>query len=149
MPLNKDGSVHHVAPEDGSAIDKIWTCRLSGRTEMSFADALDSETNLQKILQLDFAAEWEKASLQRIHHSRLEISRLAERCVQTLEDSRIELGETVYYEPKKGKSYHCKVIQGIYFNFVFTCINRIHNYTNIIILIYKTESMIFCKDLHQ
>ena len=117
MPLNKDGSVHHVAPEDGSAIDKIWTCRLSGRTELSFADALDSETNLQKILQLDFASEWEKASLQRIHHSRLEISRLAERCVQTLEDSRIELGETVYYEPKKGKSYHCKVIQGKYFNF--------------------------------
>lgn len=111
MPLNKDGSVHHVAPEDGSAIDEIWTCRLSGRTDMSFADALDSEANLQKILQLDFAAEWEKASLQRIHHSRLDISRLAERCVQTLEDSRIELGETVYYEPKKGKSYHCKVIQ--------------------------------------
>ena len=43
---------------------------------------------------------------------RLEIDKLAERCLCTLEKSKLEIGESAWFEPKKGKSYPCKIIQG-------------------------------------
>ena len=67
---------------------------------------------MRKILEIDFAAEWEKVVLHRIHHSKLDIDRLAERCLKSIENSTLELGESVFFEPKKGKSFPCKIIQG-------------------------------------
>ena len=77
--------------------------------EKYFIKAKDSEDSLRKALQFEFAAEWEAATLKRIHHSRLDIDRLATKCLKTLENEKIEVGETVWYKAKKdGQGRPCK-----------------------------------------
>ena len=50
------------------------------------------------MLQFEFADEWEGIALKRIHHSRLDIERLASKCLKTLENEKIEVGESVWYK---------------------------------------------------
>ena len=68
--------------------------------------AKDSEESLRKVLQFEFADEWEGIALKRIHHSRLDIERLASKCLKALENEKIEVGESVWY--KAGFFYRCR-----------------------------------------
>lgn len=43
--------------------------------------------------------------LGRIHHSRIELDKLAERCVKYVERMECKLQEQVWFEPRKGKSF--------------------------------------------
>ena len=50
---------------------RIWTCRISGRTDMTHVEATVSESNLAARLRQEFNEHFEPAILRLIHHCML------------------------------------------------------------------------------
>ena len=91
MPV-KDGKL--FCTNDGPDESRAWTCRLSGKEDLIFSEAVKSEEKYRQILMENFPLEFEASTLTSIHHSRLDLDKLAERCVKRTE--RMECKDAVF-----------------------------------------------------
>lgn len=94
MPV-KNGEEFHQW--DGDIDEPIWSCRLSGNEKLFFAQAQESEATCRKQLQENFPAELEGLVLKKIHHSSLDLDKLAQKCIKVVETSELRRGEEVFY----------------------------------------------------
>ncbi|CBY30783.1 unnamed protein product [Oikopleura dioica] len=77
--------------------DPVWSCRLSCNEGMTFSQAQNCEEQQRKILQNSFPGEFEEHLLKKIHHSFLDLEKLAQKCVKMIDSSALKRGEEVLY----------------------------------------------------
>jgi len=75
--------------------DPVWSCRLSCNEGMTFSQAQNCEEQQRKILQNSFPGEFEEHLLKKIHHSFLDLEKLAQKCVKMIDSSALKRGEEV------------------------------------------------------
>ena len=93
MPV-KEGFI--FSEWDGSEKDEpVWSCRLSCQEGMTFAQAQNCEEQQRKILQNSFPGQFEEQLLKKIHHSFLDLEKLAQKCVKMVDSSELKRGEEV------------------------------------------------------
>jgi len=81
---------------DGQEKDEpVWSCRLSCIEGMTFSQAQNCEEQQRKILQNSFPGEFEEQLLKKIHHSFLDLEKLAQKCVKMIDSSALKRGEEV------------------------------------------------------
>ena len=95
MPV-KDGVIFSEW-EGQESEEAVWSCRLSGDGGMTFSQAQNCEEQQRKILQNSFPGEFEEQLLKKIHHSFLDLEKLAQKCVKMIETSALKRGEEVSF----------------------------------------------------
>ncbi|KAF7260202.1 hypothetical protein EG68_03654 [Paragonimus skrjabini miyazakii] len=64
----------------------VWTCRVTGKTNMTYRDAAKSEANSYRILKKNFPKFFERPLLERVHHSTMSLDALVHFCWTSLQE---------------------------------------------------------------
>ncbi|XP_033102198.1 tyrosine-protein kinase BAZ1B-like [Anneissia japonica] len=88
-----------------------WTCRCTGKSNLTFREALDSERTAEEALQDLFPTHFEKIACELSHHSPLSLDHLTEQIVDKISQTFV-VGELVELKVKvKSKVIRGKILK--------------------------------------
>ncbi|XP_077978529.1 LOW QUALITY PROTEIN: tyrosine-protein kinase BAZ1B-like [Glandiceps talaboti] len=88
--------------------DSVWTCQCTGRTELTYQEALQSEKRAHRQLQEHFPVYFEKPVLEIVHHNTIPLDSLVDKSHQNInaifaEGEPVELTVKISGKVLKGK----------------------------------------------